>query len=167
MEYVVKKSLLAPIKTLTYCVTGEKKPSGWAKRGSKRHGSKGRTCADPHLLRSYQADLERERWEVTWSPDAHQCITAVKISVQVSFNVKKSSDTPYSQSRSLIWNDETIDLVMKTIVKHSEKRSWAHLMKSWGFKSERNAFYCHCTSRCEDIRSENQQILTSLPWSVC
>ncbi|XP_051721963.1 complexin-3-like [Ctenopharyngodon idella] len=61
MEYVVKKSLLAPIKTLKYCVTGEKKPSGWTKRGSKRHGSKGRTCADPHLLRSYQADLERER----------------------------------------------------------------------------------------------------------
>ncbi|XP_073702972.1 cytochrome P450 11C1 [Garra rufa] len=56
MESVVKKSLLAPIKTLKLCVSGEKQ------RGSKRHGSKGKTCTpDPRLLRSYQADLERER----------------------------------------------------------------------------------------------------------
>uniref|UniRef100_A0A671MW95 Complexin-3-like n=1 Tax=Sinocyclocheilus anshuiensis TaxID=1608454 RepID=A0A671MW95_9TELE len=59
MESVLKTSLLAPIKTLKFCVSGEKQRS---KRGSKWPGSKGRTGApDPHLLRSYQADLERER----------------------------------------------------------------------------------------------------------
>ncbi|KAK2903714.1 hypothetical protein QQF64_009087 [Cirrhinus molitorella] len=66
MESALKKSLLAPIKTLKFCVSGENQQCGWnkhrARRGSKRHGSKGRSCApDPHLLRSYQADLERER----------------------------------------------------------------------------------------------------------
>ncbi|XP_051575648.1 cytochrome P450 11B, mitochondrial [Myxocyprinus asiaticus] len=63
METAVMKSLLAPVKTLKHCVTGGKKESSWTKRGSK-----GKTCAprinhaqDPNLLRSYQADLERER----------------------------------------------------------------------------------------------------------
>ncbi|XP_016112549.1 complexin-3-like [Sinocyclocheilus grahami] len=59
MESMLKTSLLAPIKTLKFCVSGEKQRS---KRGSKWPGSKGRTGApDPRLLRSYQADLERER----------------------------------------------------------------------------------------------------------
>ncbi|XP_077086115.1 complexin-3-like [Siphateles boraxobius] len=61
MESAVKKSLLAPIKTLKFCVNGEKKPSGRSRSGSKGQGSKVRACADTHLLRPYQADLERER----------------------------------------------------------------------------------------------------------
>ncbi|XP_067305586.1 complexin-3-like [Pseudorasbora parva] len=61
MESVVKKALLSPMKTLKFCVSGEKKPPSWTKRGSKRQGTKVTTCADPRLLRSYQADLERER----------------------------------------------------------------------------------------------------------
>ncbi|XP_056126239.1 complexin-4-like [Rhinichthys klamathensis goyatoka] len=61
MESAVKKSLLAPIKTLKFCVTGEKQPSGWTTSGSKGQRSKVRACADTHLLRPYQADLERER----------------------------------------------------------------------------------------------------------
>ncbi|KAK7146664.1 hypothetical protein R3I94_009486 [Phoxinus phoxinus] len=56
MESAVKKSLLAPIKTLKFCVTGEKTTSG-----SKGQGSRVRACADTHLLRPYEADLERER----------------------------------------------------------------------------------------------------------
>ncbi|XP_039544640.1 complexin-3-like [Pimephales promelas] len=56
MESAVKKSLLAPIKTLKFCVTGEKKPSG-----SKGQRSPLRSGADTHLLRPYQAELERER----------------------------------------------------------------------------------------------------------
>ncbi|CAM4695969.1 unnamed protein product [Leuciscus chuanchicus] len=61
MESALKKSLLAPIKALKFCVTGEKKPSGWTTSGSQGQGSKFRGCADTHLLRPYQADLERER----------------------------------------------------------------------------------------------------------
>ncbi|XP_065126654.1 complexin-3-like [Paramisgurnus dabryanus] len=67
MESGLKKSLLAPIKTLTYCVTGEKTQPNWTKQKSKP-GSKVRSAThrlagtkDAHLLRSYQAELERER----------------------------------------------------------------------------------------------------------
>uniref|UniRef100_A0A673LFT0 Uncharacterized protein n=1 Tax=Sinocyclocheilus rhinocerous TaxID=307959 RepID=A0A673LFT0_9TELE len=62
MESVLKTSLLGPVKTLKFCVSGEKQRS---KRGSKWPGSKGRTGApDPRLLRSYQND---SLWTVTLS----------------------------------------------------------------------------------------------------
>ncbi|XP_051576208.1 complexin-4-like [Myxocyprinus asiaticus] len=67
METAVMKSLLTPVKTFKHCVTGGKNESTWTNHRTKRE-SKSRTCApranhvqDPHLLRSYQADLERER----------------------------------------------------------------------------------------------------------
>lgn len=61
MESVLKKSLLAPVKTLKFCVSGEKTKHG-ARRGSRRQGSKGRSGKpDPRPLRSYQTELERER----------------------------------------------------------------------------------------------------------
>ncbi|XP_026140908.1 complexin-3-like [Carassius auratus] len=61
MESMLKKSLLAPVKTLKFCVSGEKTNHG-ARRGPKRQGSKGRSCKpDPRLLRSYQTELDRER----------------------------------------------------------------------------------------------------------
>lgn len=61
MESVLKKSLLAPVKTLKFCVSGEKTKHG-ARRGSRRQGSKGRSGKpDPRPVRSYQTELERER----------------------------------------------------------------------------------------------------------
>lgn len=70
MDSLVKKSLAAPIKQLTCCVTGAKDNDNWVSRTSKNlKGGKGqnglsRTAQakpDPALIRSYQADLEKER----------------------------------------------------------------------------------------------------------
>lgn len=64
MESDLKKSLLTPIKTLTYCVTGEKTQDKRTKHKS-RPGSKVKSgvtrLQNTHLMRSYQAELERER----------------------------------------------------------------------------------------------------------
>ncbi|XP_030641348.1 cytochrome P450 11C1 [Chanos chanos] len=69
MDKVVKKSLAKPFKKLTSCVSGGKDRDIWSRHRSKRgRGCKGRSGAprpnhahDPALVRSYQADLERER----------------------------------------------------------------------------------------------------------
>lgn len=64
MESDLKESILTPIKTLTYCVTGEKTQDKRTKHKS-RPGSKVKSgvtrLQNTHLMRSYQAELERER----------------------------------------------------------------------------------------------------------
>ncbi|KAA0702564.1 hypothetical protein E1301_Tti023474 [Triplophysa tibetana] len=64
MQSGLKKSLLTPIKTLTYCVTGEKTQDNRTKHKS-RLGSKVKSgltrLQNTHPMRSYQAELERER----------------------------------------------------------------------------------------------------------
>lgn len=70
MESDLKKSLMTPLKTLTYCVTGEKaqdiRTKHKSRPGSKVKGGVTR-LRDSHLIRSYQAELERERWDPTSS----------------------------------------------------------------------------------------------------
>ncbi|KAM4735562.1 uncharacterized protein FYW61_006017 [Anableps anableps] len=70
----VKKSLRSPIRRLTSCVTGPKenrlcaRPRGKKGRGSRGCNILGKTpllqaskLKDPSIIRSYQADLEKER----------------------------------------------------------------------------------------------------------
>lgn len=73
MESVVrvKKSLRMPIRKLTSCVSGMKETKSCAKRKNRRRGgcySLGKTPPlrtahpkDPSVIRSYQADLEKQR----------------------------------------------------------------------------------------------------------
>lgn len=80
MESVVKKSLRAPIRKLTSCVTGAKdrrlcpkhrrrqSRGGGGRGGSNRLGKTPPYCSakprDPSSVRSYQADLDKERQAV-------------------------------------------------------------------------------------------------------
>ncbi|XP_018593078.1 complexin-3 [Scleropages formosus] len=70
MDSVVKKTLTAPIKQFTGCISGGKESEGWTKRGGKmKKGSKGKSAPsrtkqaglDANQMRAYQADLEKER----------------------------------------------------------------------------------------------------------
>ncbi|KAJ8392794.1 hypothetical protein AAFF_G00069980 [Aldrovandia affinis] len=70
MDSVVKKSLAAPIRQFTCCVSRAKDSDGWASRNTKNlKGGKGKSApskptkaaSDPPLVRSYLADLEKER----------------------------------------------------------------------------------------------------------
>ncbi|MFT7815868.1 complexin-3-like [Arapaima gigas] len=70
MDSVVKKTLTAPIKHFTSCISGGKESNGWARKGGKkRKGSKGRSSPsgtkqaglDTNQIREYQAELEKER----------------------------------------------------------------------------------------------------------
>lgn len=64
---MVQKSLVAPLKKLTSCVTGSAEQDVWTKH-KPRHGSKCRSFVprsghtnNASLARAYQADLDRER----------------------------------------------------------------------------------------------------------
>ncbi|XP_056331012.1 LOW QUALITY PROTEIN: uncharacterized protein LOC130243015, partial [Danio aesculapii] len=57
MESVVKKSLLAPMKTLQCCVSRDKQQTS----RSQGQRSKVTRVQDPRVLRSYEAELQRER----------------------------------------------------------------------------------------------------------
>ncbi|XP_064153203.1 complexin-3 [Anguilla rostrata] len=70
MDSLVKKSLAAPVKQLTCCMAGAKDNDNWVSRNARNlKGGKGKSAPsrtaqaapDPALIRSYQADLERER----------------------------------------------------------------------------------------------------------
>ncbi|XP_066538399.1 complexin-3-like [Hoplias malabaricus] len=67
MDAMVQKSLVAPLKKLSSCVTGTEEQDIWTKHRPKQR-SKGRNVSarmgharDSALLRGYQADLDRER----------------------------------------------------------------------------------------------------------
>ncbi|XP_021322434.1 cytochrome P450 11C1 isoform X2 [Danio rerio] len=57
MESVVKRSLLAPMKTLQCCVSGDKQQAS----RSQGQRSKVTRVQDPRVLRSYEAELQKER----------------------------------------------------------------------------------------------------------
>ncbi|KAG7469418.1 hypothetical protein MATL_G00128650 [Megalops atlanticus] len=70
MDSVVKKTLAAPIKQLTCCVSGAKDKDSWVSRSTSNvKAGKGKSAPsrtkqaapDPALVRSYLADLEKER----------------------------------------------------------------------------------------------------------
>lgn len=69
MDAMVQKSLVAPLKKLTSCVTGAAEQDVW-KNNRPKQRSKCKSFAphvshtrDSALLRVYQADMDRERWE--------------------------------------------------------------------------------------------------------
>ncbi|KAJ8354863.1 hypothetical protein SKAU_G00224300 [Synaphobranchus kaupii] len=70
MDSVVKRSLATPIKHLTCCMSAAKDNDNWVSRNTKNlKGGKGKSAPsrtaqatpDPALIRSYHADLQKER----------------------------------------------------------------------------------------------------------
>lgn len=68
MDAVVKKSLGAPFRQLTRCVTGDKDGFSWKGKTVRRKSAPccyDQTAHDSSWLRTYQAELHRERYENT------------------------------------------------------------------------------------------------------
>lgn len=108
MESVVKKSLRAPIRKLTSCVTGAKdrrlcpkhrrrqSRGGGGRGGSNRLGKTPPYCSakprDPSSVRSYQADLDKER----------QAVHHVEVDMQQN-EVKLNSNRKYAANLKDCW----------------------------------------------------------------
>ncbi|KAI4896888.1 hypothetical protein NFI96_031587 [Prochilodus magdalenae] len=132
MEAVVQKSLVAPLKKLTSCVTGAAENDVWTKHRTKQ-GSKSRSShtRDSALLRAYQADLDRERklreaMNARKNAERASMRAHFRRKYQLSQNAKDSSHLQAVGGKVVLPRE-----LAKMQIPHTGSNGWINLLRFW------------------------------------